>query len=134
MRLLKIDTTLRTFVNDMLGIFQKVISCIIFASNLKQKLKIRLSLKYGCHVVCMVGFTKDKNLHFRWGGVRHDLYWHWSRRSTNRPYHCFRRQLDGYQSGQKLQWLYGNPIANNSGGSRGRARAPLILCENRRND
>ena len=49
MRLLKIDTSLRTFINDILGIFQKVISCIIIAFNLKQKLKIRLSLKYGCH-------------------------------------------------------------------------------------
>ena len=42
--------------------------------------------------------------------------------------------LTGRQSGQKLQWLYGNPIANNSGGSSGRAQAPLILGENRRND
>ena len=31
----------------------------------------------------------------------------------NRPYHGFGTILTGRQSGQKLQCLYGNPMANN---------------------
>ena len=31
----------------------------------------------------------------------------------NRPYHSFDASLMGRQSDQKLQFLYGNPIANN---------------------